>query len=56
MFLHGNKWLSKKDRKGWCCDKILVHLKEFGWELGHGWNKKWNLDKLILFFNNYQLA
>jgi hypothetical protein len=36
--LHGNKWLGKKDRKGWCCDNILVHLKEFGWELGHGWN------------------
>jgi len=27
--LHGKKRISKKDRKGWCYDKILVHLKEF---------------------------
>ncbi len=25
--LHGKKRLGKKDRKGWHCDKILVHLK-----------------------------
>jgi len=24
------KRLGKKERKGWCCDKILVHLKKFG--------------------------
>ncbi len=29
MSLHGKKGLGKKDRKGWCCDKILIHLKEF---------------------------
>jgi hypothetical protein len=28
--LHGKNGLGKKDKKGWCCDKILVHLKEFG--------------------------
>ncbi len=26
MSLHGEKGLGKKDRKGWHCDKILVHL------------------------------
>ncbi len=30
MSLHGKNGLGKKDKKGWCCDKILVHLKEFG--------------------------
>ncbi len=30
MYLQGKKGLSKKDRKGWWCDKILVHFKEFG--------------------------
>jgi hypothetical protein len=29
MSLHGKKGLGKKNRKWWCCDKILVHLKEF---------------------------
>ncbi len=29
MFLHGKKGLGKKDKKGWHCDKILVHLKKF---------------------------
>ncbi len=29
MFWHGKKGLGKKDRKGWRCDKILVHLKKF---------------------------
>ncbi len=29
MSLHGKKGLGKKNRKGWRCDKILVHLKEF---------------------------
>jgi len=29
------KWLGKKDRKGWCYDKILVHLKEFGPSFKH---------------------
>jgi hypothetical protein len=28
--LHGKKGLSKKDTKGWCCDKILVHYNEYG--------------------------
>ncbi len=32
VFLHGKKKLSKKYKKGWRCDKILVHLKKF--ELG----------------------
>ncbi len=26
---YGKKGLGKKDKKGWRCDKILVHLKEF---------------------------
>ncbi len=30
MSLHGKKGLIKIDKKGWRCDKILVHLKEFG--------------------------
>jgi hypothetical protein len=30
MSLHDKKRLGKKDKKGWCCDKILVHFKEFG--------------------------
>ncbi len=30
MSLHDKKKLDKKGRKGWHCDKILVHLKEFG--------------------------
>jgi len=29
VYLHGKKGLGKKDKKGWCCDKILVHLKKF---------------------------
>ncbi len=29
MYLHGKKWLGKKDRKKWHCDKILEHPKEF---------------------------
>ncbi len=29
MSLHGKKGLGKKDRKRWCYDKILVHLKKF---------------------------
>ncbi len=29
MSLHGKKRLRKKDRKGWHCDKILVHFKKF---------------------------
>jgi len=28
VFLHDRKGLGKKDRKGWHCDKILVHLKK----------------------------
>jgi hypothetical protein len=28
--LHGKKKLGEKDKKWWHCDKILVHLKEFG--------------------------
>jgi hypothetical protein len=28
--LHGKKGLGKKDKKKCHCDKILVHLKEFG--------------------------
>jgi hypothetical protein len=36
--LHGKKGLGKKDRKGWHCDKILVHLKEFGPSMT--WSKK----------------
>jgi len=27
--LHGKKGLGKKYNKGWHCDNILVHLKEF---------------------------
>ncbi len=30
VFLHGKKRLGNIDRKGRCCDNILVHLKEFG--------------------------
>jgi hypothetical protein len=30
MSLHDKKGLGKKDRNGWHCDKILVHLKKFG--------------------------
>ncbi len=30
MYLHGKKGLGKKDRKGWCCDKIFVHFKKIG--------------------------
>jgi hypothetical protein len=30
VFLHGERGLGKKDKKGWSCDKILVHLKKFG--------------------------
>jgi hypothetical protein len=29
VYLHG-----KKGKKGWCCDKILVHLKKFGRFIG----------------------
>jgi hypothetical protein len=29
VFLHGKKGLGKKNRKGWHCDKNLVHLKKF---------------------------
>ncbi len=28
MSLHGKKGLSKKDRKWWCYDKILIHFKK----------------------------
>jgi hypothetical protein len=31
--LHGKKGLGKKDRKGWHCDKILVHFKKLGQEV-----------------------
>jgi len=30
MWLYLVKKLLKKNRKRWCCDKILVHLKKFG--------------------------
>ncbi len=30
MSLHAKNGLVKKDKKKWRCDKILVHLKEFG--------------------------
>jgi hypothetical protein len=29
MSLHAKKGLGKKDKKGWHCDKILIHLKKF---------------------------
>jgi hypothetical protein len=38
VFLHDKKRLGKKDKKGRHCDKILVHLKEFG--LGQKWFPK----------------
>jgi hypothetical protein len=37
MSLHGKKELGKKERKGWHCDKILVHLKEFAPINVHDW-------------------
>jgi len=27
--LHDKKGLGKEDKKGWCYDKILIHLKKF---------------------------
>ncbi len=30
MSLHDKNGLGKKDRKWWCYDEILVHLKKFG--------------------------
>ncbi len=30
MTLHGKKEINKKDRKGWHCDKISIHLIKFG--------------------------
>ncbi len=30
MSLHSKNGLGKKIKKGWHCDKILVHLKELG--------------------------
>ncbi len=44
MSLHDKKGLGKKDKKGWCCDKILVHLKEFA--------PKW-LNQSINIFSSY---
>jgi len=32
----GKKRLDKKDKKGWHCDKILVHLKKIGPQLHLG--------------------
>jgi hypothetical protein len=54
VYLHGKKGLGKKDKKRWCCDKILVHLKEFGPFIGSskvksqmmmGWWKHNQLDQ-----------
>jgi hypothetical protein len=67
VYLHGEKRLVQKDKKGWCCDKILVRLKKFGPFIGSskvkshmmmGWWKHNQLDQkkidmqLIIWHSN----